>query len=286
MHGSPRSYNAACTECGSRYYIEYTCEKCDYDICNKCFKEKTMTPAEKKAEAKRKAAQEKERQKAEAEERRLQEEEEAKRRKKWDPKTHFAEKIVNPFDKNKDPDGNKAKGFTVWCSDGYGNDGWHSYEGAPAKEFDTTYATKKEANDRARYLFQWNNPWGYDADEFNEKFIWSEKSTKTGLAICKEFQGYEHDLTIMSTKDGMVTLLLHQLIVQLGLFPLFPMLRSHTLITQQGRVTIMIAKMKKMLLKLPSDEMLVGILVILHLYHDVYRGYCVCVRCIFIRQYM
>ena len=204
LHGSPRSYNTACTECGGRYDVEYSCEQCDFDICNKCFKEKTMTPAEKKAEAKRKAAEEKERQKAAAEWRRREEEEEAKHLKKWDPKTHFADKIVNPSDTNKDPDGNKSKGFTVWCSDGYGNDGWHSYEGAPAKEFDTTYATKEEANDRARFLFQWKNPWGWGAEEFEERLICSEKSTKTGLAIPKQFWD-EYEVTNTRIKDGMVT---------------------------------------------------------------------------------
>lgn len=206
FHGAPRNYNVRCSQCGGCYgSIEYSCEKCDYDICNDCFKVKTMTPAEKKVEAKRKAAEEKERQKAAAERRRLQEEEEAKRRKKWDPNTHFANKIVNPSDKNKDPDGNKSKGFTVWCSDGYGNDGWHSYEGAPAKEFDTTYATKKEANERARYLFQWKNPWGFGAEEFDDRLGCSDKSTKEGLAIYREFGRHEHGVTNKSTKDGMVS---------------------------------------------------------------------------------
>jgi len=140
-----------------------------------------MTASEKKADAKRKAAEEKERQKAAAERRRLQEEEDEKHRKKWDPKTHFAENIISPSDKNKDPDGNKSKGFTVWCSDGYGNDGWHSYEGSPTKEFDTTYATKKEANERARYLFQWKNPWGLGAEEFEQHAYEIDKSTKEGM---------------------------------------------------------------------------------------------------------
>jgi len=181
FHGTPRSYNARCTECRSLFNIEYTCEGCDYDICNECFKQKTMTASEKKADAKRKAAEEKERQKAAAERRRLQEEEDEKHRKKWDPKTHFAENIISPSDKNKDPDGNKSKGFTVWCSDGYGNDGWHSYEGSPTKEFDTTYATKKEANERARYLFQWKNPWGLGAEEFENHAYEVDKSTKEGM---------------------------------------------------------------------------------------------------------
>jgi len=178
FHGSPRSYNARCSEC-RHFGGDYTCEKCDYDICNECFKEKTMTPAEKKAEAKRKAAIENEREEAAAERRRLQEEEKEKHRTMWDPKTHFAENIINPSNKNKDLDGNKSKGFTVWCSDGYGDDGWHSYEGLPAKEFDTTYATKKEANDRARYLFHWKNPWGSAPEEIeNDQF---NKSTKEGM---------------------------------------------------------------------------------------------------------
>ena len=181
FHGTPRSYNTQCTECGSLFNIEYTCEGCDYDICNECFKQKTMTASEKKADAKRKAAEEKERQKAAAERRRLQEEEDEKHRKKWDPKTHFAENIISPSDKNKDPDCNKSKGFTVWCSDGYGNDGWHSYEGSPTKEFDTTYATKKEANERARYLFQWKNPWGLGAEEFENHAYEVDKSRKEGM---------------------------------------------------------------------------------------------------------
>jgi hypothetical protein len=177
--GTPRIYYARCDECGGN--VEYTCEGCDYDICKECFKEKNMTASEKKAVAKRKAAEEKEQQRVEAEKQRVEAEKQRVEAEKWDPNIQFVDKIINPSDKNKDPDGNKSKGFTVWCSDGYGNDGWHSYEGSPAKEFDTTYVTKKEANERARYLFQWKNPWGLEADEFEEGAHEIDESTNEGM---------------------------------------------------------------------------------------------------------
>ena len=188
-HGEPRSeQQSTCSECHNRLIKRlvfnfsgapqkchgYTCEGCDYDICQDCFKENTMTPDEKKAEATRKAKEEKERRKRE-------EEEEAQHRAKWDAKQQFKSSIINPPDKNLDPDGNKTKGFTVWCSDGYGNDGWHSYEGPPTKEFDATYKTKEEANNRARYLFHWKNPWGLDAEEIAENSGEIYKSVRNEL---------------------------------------------------------------------------------------------------------
>jgi hypothetical protein len=60
---------------------------------------------------------------------------------------------------------NSGLKYTVWCSDGYDADGWHSYEGSPTKEFDSVWITKKEANDRAEYLFFWKNPWGHEPEE-------------------------------------------------------------------------------------------------------------------------
>jgi len=193
FHGKPRTYERfTCSECNNslikRHVLSfsfsgaaetqkchgYTCEGCDYDICQDCFKEKTMTPEEKKAEAKRKAKEERERLKRE-------EEEEAQHRAKWDAKQQFKSSIINPPSKNLDPDGNKMKGFTVWCSDGYGNDGWHSYEGPPTKEFDATYKTKEEANNRARYLFHWKNPWGLGAEEMAEGSGVIDKSVRNEL---------------------------------------------------------------------------------------------------------
>jgi predicted nucleic acid-binding Zn-ribbon protein len=161
-------YSSCCSVCRSRYNdMLYSCEKCDFDICSDCHKEKTMTEAEKKAEAKRKAALEKERQEAEAAMRRQIEEEEEEFRQKWDPKSHFKPNIINPPDANLDPD--VKKGYVVWSSDGYGYDGWHSYEGPPEKVYDSTWSTKANANERARYLFHWKNPWGHEAEHMMEE---------------------------------------------------------------------------------------------------------------------
>ena len=179
FHGSPRIYNARCSEC-SHFSTEYTCEKCEFHICQACFKEKTMTPKEKRDEAKRNAALEKKRQEEQAKVIRMREEAEKERRKKWEPKAHFKPKIFDPPDKNLDPDGNKKKGFTVWCSDGYGYDGFHSYEGSPDKEWDSTYATKEDANERARYLFYWKNPWGHEPEHIMEEEE-VDKTSKDGL---------------------------------------------------------------------------------------------------------
>jgi hypothetical protein len=79
---------------------------------------------------------------------------------KYDAKKQFNKKIIRPPALNKKVDGNKMKGFTVWCSSGYSNDGWHSYGGPPDQEFDSTWKTAADANDRARYLFIWKNTYG------------------------------------------------------------------------------------------------------------------------------
>jgi hypothetical protein len=56
--------------------------------------------------------------------------------------------------------------YTVWCSDGYENDGWRN--GEPDKEFDSVWETKEDANKRAKYLFYWKSPWGLKAEEMHE----------------------------------------------------------------------------------------------------------------------
>jgi hypothetical protein len=55
--------------------------------------------------------------------------------------------------------------FTVWTSCGYDRDGWHSYEGPPEKEFNSSYSTLEQANKRAEYVFYYENPWGLSDEE-------------------------------------------------------------------------------------------------------------------------
>ena len=91
---------------------------------------------------------------------------EEEKRLRWDPQVRFKADIIKPPAKNKQLS-SKLK-YTVWCSDGYDKDGWHSYEGEPNKEFDTSWMTKEEANARAEYLFFWKNPWGLDPTEVSD----------------------------------------------------------------------------------------------------------------------
>jgi hypothetical protein len=50
----------------------------------------------------------------------------------------------------------------VWSSD------VDPYGGCGAtKEFDSTWTTKSDANERARYVFYWKNTWGMDPEEIH-----------------------------------------------------------------------------------------------------------------------
>ena len=74
----------------------------------------------------------------------------------------FTAKIKRPPASNLKPSG---KGFSVWSSCGYGNDGWHSYNPPPDKVFDSSFTNVADANARAKYLFYVKNPWGVDPVE-------------------------------------------------------------------------------------------------------------------------
>jgi len=171
LHGKPRYGQCDPCRCQRGVFwfdqsdttLLYSCEKCDFDICQRCFDEENKSEAEKEMiRRKRERAREVQLRKEEEEEAR--EREEHKRR--WDPK-RFESKIIQAKGKQIDP--KSGLKFTVWCSDGYDYDGWHSYEGEPTKEFDSVWSTKKEANSRAEYLFFWKNPWGLDPEEVTDE---------------------------------------------------------------------------------------------------------------------
>lgn len=79
-------------------------------------------------------------------------------------------------------DENKPRAFVVWKSQGNPDDGFHSHEGEPEKEFDSSWSTKKEANSRARYLFFWENGYRIEPKELYENYVEVESSTKQGMA--------------------------------------------------------------------------------------------------------
>ena len=78
-------------------------------------------------------------------------------------KGSFSKNIRNPNAANLNR--NKKLKYTIWTSCGYDNDGWHRYGGPPDKEFNSSYEKLEEANERAEYVFLYDNPWGLE-DEY------------------------------------------------------------------------------------------------------------------------
>ena len=95
----------------------------------------------------------------------------------WDASLQFDRWIIIPSHKNKRPKGNSLKGFTVWCSV------ISRGQIFPVKHFDTTYRNLADANDRARYLFYWKNPWKLSPTKMVETvFIKSDTSANNESA--------------------------------------------------------------------------------------------------------
>lgn len=165
LNGTRRTSTSVCNLC-SRFWFTagrpcvWTCEGCNFDICQKCFDQANVTMEEKE-----RAADEVRRRDMEAQERHEKELREHKLQ--WNADEQFPMGIINPTSMNKKPGGSKMKGYTVWCSCG------DRYFMPHDKEFDTTWKSIADANSRARYLFYWKNCYGIDAedvecDEFQE----------------------------------------------------------------------------------------------------------------------
>jgi len=186
---SSRVESAQCDICDAHPFAGarcvWSCIKCDFDICARCFEVESLPPE--KREAKRQQQRELERQRQQVEEqRRLKTEELAKQeRKRWREEEEqemkeasakrarqmdaatgkVEEKHKKVPDENRKPSGS---GFSVYQSSGYPPDGWHSYEGPPTKEFDSSWQTVADATKRAKYLFYVKNLWGLGVDEMLE----------------------------------------------------------------------------------------------------------------------
>ena len=192
MNGNPRFDTSRCDLCGDGggcYFeldrgVVYTCEQCNWDVCANCFEDRNMTPQERREkEEKERIEQEKRRREQKERQKRMEEEwrqQEAEEELRWDAKKQFAAGIIKPTTTNKTLDA-KGHEYVVWCSDGYGNDGWHSHNDAPDQHFDTCWKTAKEANDRARYLFFWKNSYGIDPDELSDDDGDPEPKFREGL---------------------------------------------------------------------------------------------------------
>ena len=174
-----RRDKATCEHCSREGTCVWTCMSCDFDICQSCYQQHITDPKEREEflekEAKRKKKEEEERllemkrRQKELKEREKQRQKELKEREKQrrieeqylkrrvkEVIGHIPEKVKVVSDSNSRFQKGK-KGFTVWRSMGYENDGWHSYYGPPDKEFDSSWKTVKEANARAKYVLYYKN---------------------------------------------------------------------------------------------------------------------------------
>ena len=114
----------------------FSCEACDYHICLDC------SVIAEKCNHKRKLGE--------------------------DIIEFFYEDVVkNPLSVNL----NEAKllKYVVWTSCCYLPDGWHSYQGPPDIEFDSSYNLLAEANNRVEFKMRVDNPWGLPFDELEER---------------------------------------------------------------------------------------------------------------------
>lgn len=172
-NGQPRN-KVTCNVC---YYPAheldktFTCETCDWDICEKCFRSLNRSPEEIQAQ------REKIRKRREIEEKELarqRQQQELEFELEWNATKRFSAVIIKPSASHKSHT-TKGHKYIVWCSDG------PDYE-EPNQHFDTSWKTASEANDRARYLFFWKNPSGIEPHEVGGDYNGTpEPSFREGL---------------------------------------------------------------------------------------------------------
>lgn len=92
-------------------------------------------------------------------------------------KGQYAKQVRSPSGKHTNEQ--RQLKYTIWQSDGYDNDGWHSYGGPPDKMFNSSYDTLEEANERVEYVFYYQNPWGSHDEDF--LFAETDKITSQGF---------------------------------------------------------------------------------------------------------
>jgi hypothetical protein len=78
---------------------------------------------------------------------------------------------------------NKKLRYTVWQTYGYDHRRGRSYLGAPGKAFNSSYASLDDANERAEFVFYFQNPWGLQGmADFPSEDTYDER-TKDGCQI-------------------------------------------------------------------------------------------------------
>lgn len=197
----------------SRLDKAFTCEVCDWDICGNCFEERNATPEERDAlfEMRRKDQEKlrkewernKQQQTLELEKRRKMQEKlriewerenqqrEIEFEREWKAENQFSANIIKPPAQNKSFT-TKGHKYVVWSSDKVKYINMET-----TQQFDSSWKTIQEANDRARYLFFWENAEGAEPNELgsggDDGTI--NKSLRVGL-VTYTIKGYRHIWTV------------------------------------------------------------------------------------------
>jgi hypothetical protein len=96
----------------------------------------------------------------------------------------FSSCVRKPIAKHTDK--KKKLEYTIWTSSGYDCDGWHSYEGPPEKEFNSSFSTLEEANSRVEYVFYYENTWGIEKDEMYAETDRIDKKGNRFMECCPD----------------------------------------------------------------------------------------------------
>ena len=183
LFGDDRDLQSTCSICKYEGACVWTCELCDFDLCQGCFNDQNMTEADKTIARENTRREREERtmiyRNLQERRRRNQEDEERQNIQKWNASRHFHSNIINPPHHNMNPDANRKQGYTVWCSHGLSANQRRGFKSEAKKKFDSTWMTKEDANARARYLFFWCNCWGIDPEEIEDACC--KESEREGL---------------------------------------------------------------------------------------------------------
>ncbi|KAL7556212.1 hypothetical protein ACA910_017371 [Epithemia clementina (nom. ined.)] len=172
--------------------VKWTCEQCDFDICQRCF-QRRMEQVNRREEQKRikivdriplgdddgggEFARETSRARKMSDKNNWSSY-------RWDPPSVYKKHIIFPSLQNTDPQPSQGKGFTVWCSFGDGLTRSSRIEKSnhattleiALQEFDSTWDNLKDAQDRAQYLYHWKNCWGFQKGSNSDKFGGTEEA--------------------------------------------------------------------------------------------------------------
>ncbi|KAI9353655.1 hypothetical protein BDR26DRAFT_848971 [Obelidium mucronatum] len=195
LHGFARERSAVCDTkwpgC-TRQPVVLSCDACNFDLCNNCAELAKLDLATRE-QRKRVLIQQEERRRQLLLEQQLRREREREERELAEKRERLefvnklnATKASVKVPKGANKDKNKLLKYVVWSSDGYDNDGWHSYNGAPDKEFDSSFSSKADANARVNYLFYVKNCWGLGVDEMmtGEEIDEKETAGLLRLEVC------------------------------------------------------------------------------------------------------